>query len=57
VEFLLAGARAVQVGTATFADPNAAAIVHAGIRRYLEEYGETGVGEIVGKLETASNHG
>jgi dihydroorotate dehydrogenase (NAD+) catalytic subunit len=32
-EFLLAGARAVQVGTATFADPKAAEHVLADLRR------------------------
>jgi dihydroorotate dehydrogenase (NAD+) catalytic subunit len=34
VEFLLAGCRAVQVGTATFVDPNAIGKVAAGLRRY-----------------------
>ena len=33
-EFLLAGCRAVQVGTATFADPNAIGRVVEGLRRY-----------------------
>ena len=33
-EFLLAGCRAVQVGTATFVDPNAIGKVVAGLRRY-----------------------
>ncbi len=34
MEFLLAGCRAVQVGTATFVDPNAIGRVVAGLRRY-----------------------
>ena len=34
-EFLLAGARAVQVGTATFADPRAAELVVRDLRRRL----------------------
>jgi dihydroorotate dehydrogenase (NAD+) catalytic subunit len=33
-EFLLAGCRAVQVGTATFVDPNAIGKVADGLRRY-----------------------
>jgi dihydroorotate dehydrogenase (NAD+) catalytic subunit len=34
MEFLLAGCRAVQVGTATFADPNAIGRIVEGLRRY-----------------------
>jgi dihydroorotate dehydrogenase (NAD+) catalytic subunit len=34
MEFLLAGCRAVQVGTATFVDPDAIGKVVAGLRRY-----------------------
>ncbi len=37
VEFLLAGATAVAVGTATFYQPDAAQQVIAGLKRYLEE--------------------
>ena len=48
IEFLLAGASAVQVGTATFAQPNAAARVVDGIAAYLGENGFSCVQEIVG---------
>ncbi|HZU15037.1 MAG TPA: nitronate monooxygenase, partial [Candidatus Dormibacteraeota bacterium] len=37
MEFLLAGCRAVQVGTATFVDPNAIGKVVAGLRRRFSE--------------------
>jgi len=36
MEFLLAGCRAVQVGTATFVDPNAIGKIVEGLRRYEE---------------------
>jgi len=39
MEFLLAGCRAVQVGTATFVDPNAIGKVVAGLRRRLSPEG------------------
>ena len=48
VEFLLAGARAVQVGTATFSDPNAAGVVRDGVAAYLQDAGESDVNAIVG---------
>jgi dihydroorotate dehydrogenase (NAD+) catalytic subunit len=39
LEFLVAGCRAVQVGTATFVNPNAIADVHDGIAAFLEAKG------------------
>ncbi|BBB93381.1 dihydroorotate dehydrogenase B (NAD(+)), catalytic subunit [Methylomusa anaerophila] len=50
IEFLLAGASAVSVGTANFINPYAAVNVAEGIRDYLMERGLTHVGEIVGKV-------
>ena len=38
LEFLLAGCAAVQVGTATFVNPNAVAEVHDGIAGYLASH-------------------
>lgn len=48
LEFLVVGARAVQVGTAGFRNPAAALEVAAGIMRFLEEEGLSSVDEIVG---------
>jgi dihydroorotate dehydrogenase (NAD+) catalytic subunit len=48
VEFLMAGATAVQVGTATFANPNALGDVIAGLQRWLEHAGVADVHEIIG---------
>jgi dihydroorotate dehydrogenase (NAD+) catalytic subunit len=52
VEFLLAGATAVQVGTANFVDPTAAVRVVDGIAEYCREQGVTRVTELVGALRT-----
>ena len=50
VEFLLAGASAVAVGTANFVDPYAPLEVIDGIDAYLERHGCASVKEIVGGL-------
>ena len=51
VEFILAGATAVAVGTANFVNPRAAIEVIEGIERYCEEQGVADVNELVGALE------
>lgn len=50
VEFLLAGATAIQVGTANFVDPLATVRIIKGLEEYLERHGCSGVNEIVGGL-------
>ena len=50
VEFLLAGASAVAVGTANFVDPLAPVKVLEGIEAYLDRHGIASVREIVGAL-------
>lgn len=52
IEFLLAGASAVAVGTANFVNPCAAQTVAEGIREYLQQRGLTQVGQLVGKVIT-----
>lgn len=47
-EFLLAGASAVQVGTATFADPRAPRKILAEFQRYCELHGVASVSELTG---------
>jgi dihydroorotate dehydrogenase (NAD+) catalytic subunit len=49
-ELLLAGASAIQVGTATFADPRAPGKVLAGLRRWLERQGAGSVREVIGAV-------
>ncbi|MHC5055449.1 MAG: dihydroorotate dehydrogenase [Planctomycetota bacterium] len=52
VAMLLAGASAVQVGTATFRDPRAAVRMVEGLAPLVAEMGAASVGELVGALET-----
>jgi len=51
VEFFIAGAKAVQIGTANFVNPRSALEIIAGIERYLESHGIQDVGHLVGTLE------
>ena len=51
LEFLIAGATAVQVGTANFVNPGASMEIIEGIERYLIETGIPSVGELTGSLE------
>lgn len=48
IEFLLAGASAVSVGTANFVNPGVTAEVAAGIESYMDRYGFKTVSEMVG---------
>ena len=51
IEFLIAGASAVQVGTANFLDPRAGITIAAGIAAWCEEQGISDVGTLVGSLD------
>ena len=51
VEFLLAGASAVEIGTANFIDPAVTVKVADGINNYLERHGYKSVKDIIGALE------
>ena len=50
IEFFIAGASAVGVGTASFVNPRASLDVTDGIREYLEKQGCNSVKELVGSL-------
>ena len=50
IEMLLAGASAVAVGTANFANPTATVEIVEGIRRYMEAYGIEDVAELIGAV-------
>lgn len=50
VEFFLAGARAVQVGSATFRRPDTAVEVVRGIEQFLGQTGRSSVGELYGAM-------
>ena len=51
VEFMLAGATAVAVGTANFYNPTATSDVIAGIEDYCSRHGVSDVNELIGALE------
>ncbi len=50
IEFLLAGATAVAIGTATFVNPTATTDMVTGLERYLEENGIEDVNELIGAV-------
>lgn len=50
LEFLMAGARAVQVGTANFVNPKATLDIIEGIRNYCLENGIVNISDIIGSL-------
>lgn len=51
LEFLIAGASAIQVGTGTFVQPDLAIQIADGIGAYLDEQGIANLSEIVGSLQ------
>ena len=51
LQFLIAGAAAVQVGTATFIDPGAPVNILEGIRSYMKDGGISDLSEVVNSLE------
>jgi dihydroorotate dehydrogenase (NAD+) catalytic subunit len=51
LEFIVAGASAVQVGTASFVNPNAGVEIVADIRNYCVERGIEHIGDLVGTLQ------
>ena len=50
IEFFLAGASAIEIGTANFIDPAVTVKVALGINEWLDQHGCKSVGEIVGQL-------
>jgi len=50
IEFLLAGASAIQVGTASFTDPAISIIILEGISEYLTDKGFSDINEIIGLI-------
>jgi dihydroorotate dehydrogenase (NAD+) catalytic subunit len=51
VEFFLAGAAAIQVGTAIFKDPFTPLHIIDGLQNYLERHGFSGISELSGRLQ------
>lgn len=55
LEFLIAGASAVQVGTANFIDPAAGITIASGMEAYCVEHGIVNMGELVGCLDAKTD--
>lgn len=53
LEFIIAGASAVGIGTSLFYDPMVCKKINAGIENYLREHGFANVLELVGTLDTS----
>ena len=51
IEFLLAGATTVGVGTALFYDPLVCQKINSGVAEYMERHGVGSVSELVGALQ------
>ena len=51
VEFLMAGAKAIEIGTANFLNPAIAGEMAEGINRWLDKHGCKSVDEIIGVAE------
>ena len=51
LEFLIAGCRAVQIGTANFVDPGVHERILADLAAYLERHGLDDVNAVVGTLD------
>jgi len=52
IEFLMAGATAVAVGTATFYEPQTALQVIAGLRQFMQQKGIGDVRDLIGSVQT-----
>jgi dihydroorotate dehydrogenase (NAD+) catalytic subunit len=52
IEFLMAGATAVAVGTANFYEPQTALQVIAGLRQFMKQKGIGDVREFIGSVQT-----
>jgi dihydroorotate dehydrogenase (NAD+) catalytic subunit len=52
VEFLLAGASAVQIGTASFVRPDSATLILDGLCRYMQQNGFASTTELVGAMQS-----
>ncbi len=52
IEFLMAGATAVAVGTANFYEPQTALQVIAGLRQFMQQKGIADVRELIGSVQT-----
>ena len=55
IEFIMAGASAVQIGTASFANPRAPLDVLEGIERFMEKEGIEDIAELIGAARSSQD--
>ncbi|HGJ65404.1 TPA: dihydroorotate dehydrogenase [bacterium] len=53
IEFIIAGARAVSIGTANFVNPMSTIEIISGIKDYMQKKGIVDINELVGSLDTS----
>ena len=51
IEFIMAGASAIQVGTASFANPRAPLDILEGIEQFMEKEGIKDIAELIGAAQ------
>jgi dihydroorotate dehydrogenase (NAD+) catalytic subunit len=56
LEFIIAGASAVQVGTANFVDPFIWTKLLDGLTAYMQRHGLTRLADITGSVDTSKRH-
>ena len=56
LEFLIAGARAVQVGTANFVNPRASLDIIGGLKKFCTDQGLTSISELIGSLTLSTEN-
>ncbi|MDD2672435.1 MAG: nitronate monooxygenase, partial [Syntrophales bacterium] len=56
IEFLIAGASAVQIGTANFLDPGAPMQILKGITEYLDRHSIPDIKRLIGSLKQGGSH-
>jgi dihydroorotate dehydrogenase (NAD+) catalytic subunit len=54
LEFIIAGATAVQVGTANFVDPFIWSKLTAGIEQYMQRHNVTRIADLIGSIDTST---
>ncbi|MBW1979844.1 MAG: dihydroorotate dehydrogenase [Deltaproteobacteria bacterium] len=55
LEFLIAGARAIQVGTANFVNPRITLEIIEGLQTYLQRHGFSHINEVIGSLQLSES--
>ena len=55
LEFFIAGATAISVGTANFVNPRASLEIIAGLEQYMLKYNMQNLSQLIGRLKACKN--